>query len=47
MQAVAVDCIVRLQYRASQGADSGVFIHGRQFQVRDYENSYPDSSTGR
>jgi len=37
------DCTVRLQYRASQGADSGVFIHGRQFQVRDYENSYPDT----
>jgi len=37
------DCVVRLQYRASHGGDSGVFLHGAQFQVRDYENSYPDT----
>ena len=35
--------IVRLQYRASHGADSGVFLHGAQFQVRDYPNSLPDT----
>jgi hypothetical protein len=34
------DVIVRLQFRASHGADSGVFLHGAQFQVRDYANSY-------
>ncbi len=37
------NCIIRLQYRASRGADSGVFIHGNQFQVRDYPHSYPDT----
>ncbi|MCR4413181.1 MAG: DUF1080 domain-containing protein [Thermoguttaceae bacterium] len=36
-------CVVRLQFRASHGADSGVFLHGAQFQVRDYPNSYPDT----
>jgi hypothetical protein len=37
------NCIIRLQYRAAEGADSGVFVHGRQFQVRDYANSFPDT----
>jgi len=37
------DVIIRLQFRASHGADSGVFIHGAQFQVRDYPNSLPDT----
>lgn len=35
--------IIRLQFRASHGADSGVFIHGAQFQVRDYPNSLADT----
>jgi len=35
--------IIRMQFRAAYGADSGVFVHGNQFQVRDYINSYPDT----
>jgi len=37
------NAVIRLQFRASHGGDSGVFIHGNQFQVRDYPNSYPDT----
>jgi len=37
------DCIIRLQFRAAKGADSGLCLHGNQFQVRDYPNSYPDT----
>ena len=33
--------IIRLQFRATKGADSGVFIHGNQLQVRDYPNAGP------
>lgn len=35
--------IIRMQFRAAKGADSGVCIHGNQFQVRDYPNSLPDT----
>ncbi|MBI1914900.1 MAG: DUF1080 domain-containing protein [Planctomycetes bacterium] len=35
------DCVIRLQFRATRGADSGVFIHGNQLQVRDYPNAGP------
>lgn len=35
--------IIRLQFRATEGADSGLCLHGNQFQVRDYPNSYPDT----
>jgi len=35
--------IIRMQFRATYAADSGVFVHGSQFQVRDYINSYPDT----
>jgi len=35
--------IIRLQFRAAIGADSGLCLHGKQFQVRDYPNSYPDT----
>ena len=35
--------IIRLQFRAGRVADSGLCIHGRQFQVRDYPNSLPDT----
>jgi hypothetical protein len=35
------NCIIRLQFRATKGADSGVFIHGNQLQVRDYPNAGP------
>jgi len=37
------NCIIRLQFCATPGADSGVFIHGKQFQVRDYPGSLPDT----
>jgi hypothetical protein len=37
------DCAIRLQYRAAQAADSGLCLHGKQFQLRDYPNSYPDT----
>jgi hypothetical protein len=33
--------IIRLQFRAAPGADSGVFIHGNQLQVRDYPKAGP------
>lgn len=39
----SANCIIRLQFRATPGADSGVFIHGKQFQVRDYPGSLPDT----
>lgn len=34
-------CVIRLQFKATKGADSGVFIHGKQLQVRDYPNAGP------
>ena len=34
-------CVIRLQFRATRGADSGVYIHGKQLQVRDYPNAGP------
>lgn len=33
--------IIRMQFRATKGADSGVFIYGNQLQVRDYPNAGP------
>ena len=35
------DCIIRLQFRAAEKADSGVYIYGRQLQVRDYPKAGP------
>jgi Domain of Unknown Function (DUF1080) len=35
------NCIVRLQFRAVKGADSGLYVHGNQLQVRDYPNAGP------
>jgi hypothetical protein len=35
------DAVIRLQFRATKGADSGVYIHGKQLQVRDYPNAGP------
>lgn len=32
----SADCIIRLQYRATPRGDSGVFVWGKQFQVRDF-----------
>jgi hypothetical protein len=35
--------VIRLQFRAARAADSGLNLHGKQFQVRDYVNSLPDT----
>lgn len=34
-------CTIRLQFRATKGADSGVYVYGKQLQVRDYPNAGP------
>ena len=39
------NCIIRLQFRASERADSGVFIYGKQLQVRDYPKAGPGKYT--
>ncbi len=40
------DCIIRLEFRAAKRADSGVFIHGSQLQVRDYPTAGPKQYAG-
>jgi Domain of Unknown Function (DUF1080) len=40
------NCIIRLQFRASPKADSGVYVHGKQFQVRDYPTAGPKPYAG-
>ena len=35
------NCVIRMQFRASEKADSGVFIHDKQLQVRDYPKAGP------
>jgi hypothetical protein len=35
------NCIIRLQFRATPNADSGVYVHGKQLQVRDYPRAGP------
>ncbi len=40
------DCIIRLEFRATKRADSGVFIHGAQLQVRDYPTAGPKQYAG-
>jgi hypothetical protein len=37
------NCVIRLQFRAAAAADSGLAVHGKQFQVRDYPGSLPDT----
>jgi len=37
------NAIIRLQFRATKAADSGLCVHGAQFQVRDYINALPDT----
>ena len=37
------NAVIRLQFRAGRAADSGLCIHGKQFQVRDYPNALPDT----
>jgi len=35
------NCVIRLQFRATPSADSGVYVHGKQLQVRDYPKAGP------
>lgn len=35
------DCVIRLEFRAAEGADSGVYVRGKQLQVRDYPKAGP------
>jgi hypothetical protein len=42
-QTYSRNVVIRLQFRAAKAADSGLNIHGKQFQVRDYVNSLPDT----
>jgi len=37
------NAVIRLQFRATKAADSGLNVHGNQLQVRDYVNSLPDT----
>lgn len=40
------NCIIRLQFRAAPRADSGVYVHGSQLQVRDYPTVGPAHYAG-
>ncbi len=35
------NCIIRMQFKADERADSGVYIYGKQLQVRDYPKVGP------
>ena len=35
------NCVIRLQFKATENADSGFFVHGSQLQVRDYPKAGP------
>lgn len=35
------NCLIRLQFRATPRGDSGIFVWGKQFQVRDYPTVGP------
>ena len=35
------NCVIRLEFNAAHAADSGICLHGKQFQVRDYPNKGP------
>jgi len=35
------NCIIRLQFKASPNADSGIYVHGSQLQCRDYPKAGP------
>jgi len=37
------NAVLRLDFRAAKAADSGLCLHGAQFQLRDYPNSHPDT----
>lgn len=34
-------CVIRLQFRATPNADSGIYVHGKQLQCRDYPKAGP------
>ncbi len=42
-RAYSRNAVIRLQFRAAKAADSGLNVHGKQFQVRDYVHSLPDT----
>src|SRR5207302_7899984 len=35
------NCVIRLEFRATPRADSGLYVHGKQLQVRDYPTVGP------
>jgi 3-keto-disaccharide hydrolase len=40
------NCVIRLQFKAADNADSGFFVHGSQLQVRDYPKAGPKNYAG-
>lgn len=40
------NCVIRVQFKAADNADSGFFVHGSQFQVRDYPKAGPKNYAG-
>src|SRR6266508_530756 len=40
------NCVIRLQFKATDNADSGFFVHGSQLQVRDYPKAGPKNYAG-
>ncbi len=38
----SASCVIRLEFRATEAGDSGIYIHGKQFQIRDYPKAGPD-----
>jgi hypothetical protein len=34
-------CVIRLQFKATPNADSGIYVHGNQLQCRDYPKAGP------
>ena len=40
------NCVIRLQFRAADNADSGLYVYGSQFQVRDYPKAGPKNYAG-
>jgi hypothetical protein len=37
----STNCVIRLEFRATEGGDSGLYVYGKQFQVRDYPTAGP------
>jgi len=40
-KAHSASCVIRLEFRATEGGDSGLYMYGKQFQVRDYLTAGP------